>query len=71
MIVEIKKIKKLSCEIFEKVGLSANDANIITNVLTETEMRGVFTHGFIRLERYVNCILSKGIQNNGNYSWKE
>ena len=68
MIVEIEKIKKLSCEIFEKVGLSANDANIITNVLTETEMRGVFTHGFIRLERYVNCILSKGIQNNGNYS---
>ncbi len=30
-------------------------------------MRGVFTHGFIRLSRYVQCILSGGIRSNGNY----
>ena len=30
-------------------------------------MRGVFTHGFIRLSRYINCILSNGIKNNGEY----
>lgn len=67
MQVEIKKIKEISKTLFEKVGLTNEDAEIITNVLTETEMRGVFTHGFIRLSRYINCILSKGIKNDGNY----
>ena len=58
MQIEIQKIKEISKTLFHKVGLSNEDAEIITNVLTETEMRGVFTHGFIRLSRYINCILS-------------
>ena len=28
-------------------------------------MRGVFTHGFLRLERYINCIRSGGIKTDG------
>ena len=68
MIISIDKIKNLSNVIFQKVGLNETDAKIITDVLTETEMRGVFTHGFIRLSRYVDCILSKGIHTDGNYS---
>ena len=65
MKVAISDIRKLSQDIFEKVGLSVEDAKIITDVLLQTEMRGVFTHGFLRLPRYVNCILADGIHTDG------
>lgn len=68
MRVQIVEIKARSRACFEKAGLSAEDACIITEVLTETEMRGVFTHGFLRLERYINCIKSGGIKTDGKYS---
>ncbi len=67
MRVSIEDIKGRSIAVFEKVGLSPEDAKIITEVLLETELRGVFTHGFMRLERYVNCIKSGGIKTDGNY----
>ncbi len=67
MKVQIKEIRERSERIFEEAGLSEADAKIITEVLLETEMRGVFTHGFLRLERYINCIMSGGIKKNGEY----
>lgn len=67
MRVLVEDIKKRSVAVFEKAGLNTEDAKIITEVLIETEMRGVFTHGFMRLERYVNCIKAGGIKTDGNY----
>ncbi len=67
MRVEINDIRARSIAVFEKVGVSPEDAQIITEVLLETELRGVFTHGFIRLERYINCIKSGGIKTGGDY----
>ncbi len=67
MKVLIQDIKNRSIAVFEKVGVSKEDAEIITEVLLETELRGVFTHGFLRLERYINCIRSGGIKTDGNY----
>lgn len=67
MRVQIEDIRNRSIAAFEKVGVSADDAKIITEVLLETELRGVFTHGFMRLERYINCIRSGGIKTDGNY----
>ena len=67
MKIAINEIKERSVKIFERVGLSPEDAKIIIDVLLETEMRGVFTHGFMRLERYINCIKEGGIKTNGEY----
>ncbi len=67
MKISIEEIKNRSVKIFENAGLCSLDAQIITSVLLETEMRGVFTHGFTRLERYVNCMDSGGIKKDGNY----
>lgn len=67
MKVEIKDIRERSIAVFEKAGLSSSDAKIITDVLLETEQRGVFTHGFMRLERYTDCIKSGGIKTDGEY----
>ena len=67
MQVQINDIKNRSIKIFEKAGLKKSDAEIITEVLLETELRGVFTHGFMRLERYIDCIRSGGIKTDGEY----
>ena len=67
MKIAINEIKERSIKVFEKAGLCFEDAKIITDVLLETEMRGVFTHGFMRLERYINCIREGGIKTKGEY----
>ena len=67
MRVAVKEIKQRSIKVFEAAGLTTEDAEIITGVLLETEMRGVFTHGFMRLERYIECINSGGIKTDGKY----
>lgn len=46
--------------------MTKENAQIITDVLLETEMRGVFTHGFFRVPNYVDCIKSGGIKNGGD-----
>ena len=65
--VKLAEIRNRSEAIFRKAGLCENDAKIITDVLLQTEMRGVFTHGFMRLERYISCIKSGGIKTDGKY----
>ena len=67
MKVKIEEIKERAIKIFESAGLSREDSQIITNALLETEMRGVFTHGFMRLERYIDCIQKGGIKTDGKY----
>lgn len=67
MQISIESIRQRSNSIFKAAGLSESDAAIITEVLLETEMRGVFTHGFFRLERYIKCIRSGGIKTDGSY----
>lgn len=47
--------------IFEKVGVPDNDAHIASEILVSTEMRGVSSHGIMRVEKYINCLLQGGI----------
>lgn len=61
MLVNIKQLKQRNVNVFQAADLSREDAEIITDVLTQTEMRGVFTHGYYRVHRYVHCIQSGGI----------
>ncbi len=55
------RLKNLTREIFVKAGLSLTDAEIAAEILIVTEMRGVASHGVMRVEKYVNSILSGGI----------
>ena len=61
MRIAVKEIRERSEQIFQKAGLSVKDAEIITEVLLNTEMRGVFTHGFFRVPKYVDCLESGGM----------
>ena len=66
MKVSIDEIRKRCEAVFKKAGVSDEDAQIITDVLLETEMRGVFTHGFYRVSNYVNCLKKGGIKPESN-----
>ena len=68
MKIAISEITERSQKLFERAGLSSSDAKIITKVLLQTEMRGVFTHGFLRLPRYISCMESGGIKKDGTFT---
>ncbi len=54
--VDADKLKRFSSEVFQKVGVSEEDAQLTANVLVETNLRGVDTHGVLHLARYSNGI---------------
>ncbi len=62
MKISITELQNRCEAIFCAAGVAASDAKMITDVLLETEMRGVFTHGFHRVPYYVNCLKKGGIQ---------
>jgi LDH2 family malate/lactate/ureidoglycolate dehydrogenase len=65
--MRIDEMEKRSYNVFLKAGLPEPDAKIITQVLLTTEMRGISTHGFIRIKKYVECLLKEGIKKDGRY----
>lgn len=61
MRINIEEMHARTKRLFCAAGLTEEDAEIITSVLLTTEMRGVFTHGFIRVPRYLSCMEAGGI----------
>ena len=61
-VVKIKEIKERILNIFEKAGVPHSDAELITDVLTDAQMKGIVTHGYVRVKKYIDCIKSGGIK---------
>lgn len=59
--VKIEQMKERVSRIFKKAGFSDDHADVITEVLTDTELKGLKTHGYLRVSRYVNCVRGGGI----------
>lgn len=51
-----EKLKELSKEIFRKLGLETKEAEIISGVLIEADLRGISSHGIARLPIYAKRI---------------
>ena len=47
--------------IFTALGVSESDAEVMARVLIFTEQCGIKSHGILRIGRYVDCLLSGGI----------
>ena len=60
--IKIEKIKNDVQLIFEKSGVSSSDAAMITEVLCDAQMKGITTHGFVRVKKYIGCIKCGGIK---------
>ncbi|HBF87188.1 MAG TPA: malate dehydrogenase [Bacteroidales bacterium] len=50
---EVEKVSKFIISVFEKIGCSSNDANVVAEVLLAAELRGIPSHGLIRIMDYV------------------
>ncbi|MEK4299506.1 Ldh family oxidoreductase [Oceanobacillus sp. FSL W8-0428] len=84
MYIDQNKIMNFSNNCFIKLGMPEEEANIITEVMLEADLRGIHSHGFLRLPIYVERIQKGLIKNkaeiteennstsslvvNGNYS---
>ena len=59
---QVNDLEKRVAEIATKAGIHADDAAMIAKVLVTTDMRGVHSHGVVRLARYLDCIKAGGIK---------
>ena len=58
----IEELKDKVADIGAKAGIPAADARTIAEVLVTTDMRGVHSHGVVRIARYLDCIRAGGIR---------
>lgn len=56
--VGYQPLKEFSCAVFERLGLSPQDAEISADVLLAADLRGIPSHGIARMQRYVNGLKS-------------
>ena len=59
VIVDDERLKAFSTQVFVKLGVSEKDAEITSDVLVMSDLRGIPSHGVARLMRYVNGIRDK------------
>lgn len=58
----VEELKARVAAIAVKAGIPEVDAKIISDVLVTTDIRGVHSHGVVRLARYIDCIRAGGIK---------
>lgn len=64
--VSAEYLRKLGSAVLEKAGVSVDDAEVTINSLVETDLRGVHSHGMMRLPGYVGRLKKGGINPNPN-----
>ena len=58
----VDKLKNEVAAICRAYGIPYADAEMMADVLVTTDMRGVHSHGVVRLARYLDCIRAGGIK---------
>ncbi len=64
MMIAHEKLSAYCAAALEHCGVSAEDARTTADVLVNADMRGVHSHGVIRMIGYVECLLSGGVHAN-------
>jgi LDH2 family malate/lactate/ureidoglycolate dehydrogenase len=59
---QVEDLKRTVADICRASGIPADDAVMIADVLVTTDMRGIHSHGVVRLARYLDCIRAGGIK---------
>lgn len=70
-IIQAKELKTLICKKLLAVGLKSEESDIVADVLIHADMRGVRSHGTMRLEHYCNRIKAGGINLNANFTFEK
>lgn len=61
MLVDAASLVVWAAKVLECLGLASDDAEVVAENLAFSDLRGVSSHGFIRLETYANRIQAGGI----------
>lgn len=51
--------------LFERCGMNAEDAALLTDTLVEADLRGIHSHGVLRVPEYVLKLTEKGVEPRG------
>lgn len=52
-IIDYKNLKLAIIDIFSTIGMSGDDAELVADVLVEAELRGIPSHGLVRVKDYL------------------
>jgi len=55
-VVNDDKLRSFTSQVFQKLGVSKDDADVSADILVESDLRGIPSHGVARLLRYVDGI---------------
>lgn len=58
-------LETLAAKIFERCGMSPDDARLVANSLAWADLRGIHSHGALRVPEYVEKLLAKGVDPQG------
>ncbi|MFQ6003501.1 MAG: Ldh family oxidoreductase, partial [Candidatus Zixiibacteriota bacterium] len=59
VIVDDERLKRFCTQVFVNLGVPEKDAEITSDILVASDLRGIPSHGVARLMRYVNGIRDK------------
>jgi LDH2 family malate/lactate/ureidoglycolate dehydrogenase len=55
------KLKKIVVEIFVRCGMSERDADLLAETLVHADLRGIHSHGVLRVPEYVRQLTTAGV----------
>ena len=62
IVVQANALREFASVLYQKVGVSKEDANAVANMEVETDLRGVYSHGTRAMPRYVHGIRSGNLK---------
>ncbi|MGF7089482.1 ureidoglycolate dehydrogenase (NAD+) [Kroppenstedtia sanguinis] len=68
MKIAVNELKQLVGNKFRNQGIDAESAELIADVLVYADLRGVSSHGVMRVEHYITRLKAGGIQRNPNFT---
>ncbi|MFN3325483.1 MAG: Ldh family oxidoreductase [Bryobacteraceae bacterium] len=63
--VAFDRLKDLVARIFERCGMSPDDADLLADTLAFADLRGVHSHGVLRVPDYVRKLTAEGVDPQG------
>ena len=61
MKIQVAELERKSKELMMRAGAPERNAQYIAETLVSADLRGISSHGVVRLARYIECIQSGGI----------
>ncbi|MBI3964718.1 MAG: Ldh family oxidoreductase [Chloroflexi bacterium] len=62
VVVQAEPLRAFAAALFEKVGVPPADAALVADTLVEADLRGVHSHGIVRLDPYIPRLQAGGMR---------